>query len=321
LTPTGLTIGSVPLRHPTALGPMAGITDSHFRRLIQGLGGCGLFFTGMVSAEGLIRGCRRSLALLEFTEEERPLGVQLFGYRVESMTRAVPVVEEAGADFIDINMGCSVKKVVRQGAGVHLMRDPGKASAIVESVVRATHLPVTVKIRAGYSPDAPNAVELARALWRSGASALTVHPRFGTEGFEKPADWDLIARVKDAVGIPVIGNGDILTFQDARRMLARTGCDGVMVARGVLRNPWLPSEIETGCEVRPRPLARLILDHFRLLVECAGDPRTALPQLRRFAGWYSRGFPNAVEFRRRIHSLQTPEALMENVRLHLEAYQ
>jgi tRNA-dihydrouridine synthase B len=315
---TRLRIGSVELSAGTALAPMAGITNSHFRRLIKGVGGCGIVYTGMVSSEGLVRNCRQTRELLSFAREERPIAVQLFGGRPEAMAEAALAVEQAGADILDINMGCSVKKITKQRAGVALMRDPRRASEIVARLVRSVRIPVTVKIRAGASPAEINAVDFAVQMWHSGASALTVHPRTGADGFERPANWEIISRVKKAVGIPVFGNGDVFSLGDARKLLDETGCDGVMVGRGILRNPWLLNEIRSGGTVRARNIGKLLNDHFHLLLEEVKSRALILHTLRKFAGWYTRGFPGAVEFRRRIQTFKTPEEFLENLQMLVE---
>jgi tRNA-dihydrouridine synthase B len=231
-------IGNVALSGPVVLAPLAGVTDHTFRFLCREMG-ASLVYTEMVSADGLVRKNPGTGRLIYFEESERPIGVQLFGSDVEIMACAAERLADRGFDLIDLNFGCPVKKVVKRNAGSALMRDPERLAQITEAVVRAVDLPVTVKIRSGWCEEAINAVQVARMAQEAGAKAVAVHARTQKMGFAGRADWEIIAQVKAAVSIPVIGNGDIRTPQDARRMLDDTGCDLVMIGRGALGNPWI----------------------------------------------------------------------------------
>lgn len=233
---------------PVFLAPMAGITNLPFRTIVRRCG-CQLAFTEMVSVNGLVRGAERTCRYLDGASEDRPLGVQIFGAEAEIMAAGARIATDRGADLIDINMGCPVKKVVRAGAGSALLKDPAKVGRIVSAVRRATSLPLTVKIRAGWRRSVVNAIEIARIAEAEGADAVIVHPRTADQGFSGRADWSIIRAVKDALGIPVIGNGDIRRAADVGRMMTATACDGVMIGRAALGNPWIFQEIIDGWPV------------------------------------------------------------------------
>ena len=220
------------------LAPLAGISNLPFR-LIARAQGCALAYTEMISSNGLVRKTEKTYEYLKTSAEDRPLGVQIFGADPEIMAEAARIVADSGVDLIDINMGCPVKKVIKAGAGVILMKDPDLVARMIEAVKKAVKIPVTVKIRSGWNRSSINAVEIAQIAEDCGADAITVHPRTADQGYSGHADWKIIANVKKAVKIPVIGNGDIRQPQDAVRMLAETACDAVMVGRGALGNPWI----------------------------------------------------------------------------------
>jgi tRNA-dihydrouridine synthase B len=230
---------------------MAGLTDTAFRRLVKRRGGCGLVVTEMISSEGLVRGIDRTLEYAEFTEDERPVAVQIFGADPDKMALAARVVERIGADAVDVNMGCPVPKVAKSRAGCSLMRDPDQAAAIVHAMARAVSIPVTVKMRAGWDARETNAPELARRLERAGASAITVHGRTAAQAYGGRADWDLIARVARSVSIPVFGNGDCVEPGELVQRLRETGVAGVLVGRGALRNPWIFAQAAAAGAGRP----------------------------------------------------------------------
>ena len=240
---TGMKIGTLSLKNNLVLAPMAGVTDLAFRLITRPFG-AGLCFTEMVSSNGLVRKTARTYRYLDSSPDDRPLGVQIFGADPDILAEAAAFVTKEGASLIDINAGCPVKKVLKTGAGAALMRDPVRFIGIVTKVRSATHLPLTVKIRAGWGPGEINAVAIARSAQDCGADAVTVHPRTVKQGFGGTADWELIGRVKEMVDIPVIGSGDIRRGEDARRMQAQTGCDGIMVGRGALGNPWIFRDIQ-----------------------------------------------------------------------------
>jgi len=235
-------IGNLKLESRLVMAPMAGITNLPFRLMVKGMG-AGLVFTEMVSAMGLTLKAKKTLAYLKSSPAEKPLAVQIFGASPEIMARAANMVAEAEADMIDINMGCPVKKVTKTGAGASLLNDPKKVNEIVSSVRIACPIPLTVKIRAGWSHEKPVACEIARVIEDSGADAIIVHPRFATHGYSGKADWSLIGQVKERVKIPVIGNGDIVDPPDALRMMKLTNCDGVMIGRSAVRKPWIFRQI------------------------------------------------------------------------------
>ncbi len=265
---------------------MAGLTDTAFRRLVKRHGGCGLVVTEMVSSEGLVRGIDRTLEYAEFTEEERPVAVQIFGGDPGKMAVAAQVVERIGADAVDINMGCPVPKVARNRAGCSQMRDPERAAAIVQAMARAVSIPVTVKMRTGWDDRETNAPELARRLEHAGASAITVHGRTAAQAYSGRADWELIGRVARAVSIPVLGNGDCVEPEDLVRRMEETGVAGVLVGRGALRNPWIFAQA-TSCAanrpiqaITPAERRRFLLDYIDLLL---ADPADESPGFRHVA--------------------------------------
>ena len=262
---------------PVFLAPMAGITNLPFLTIVRRCG-CQLAFTEMVSVNGLVRGAERTCRYLDGASEDRPLGVQIFGAEAEIMAAGARIATDRGADLIDINMGCPVKKVVRAGAGSALLKDPAKVGRIVSAVRRATSLPLTVKIRAGWRRSVVNAIEIARIAEAEGADAVIVHPRTADQGFSGRADWSIIRAVKDALGIPVIGNGDIRRAADVGRMMTATACDGVMIGRAALGNPWIFQEIINGWPVLSQQgsLGEARVDVGRMvsasISEDAGDP-------------------------------------------------
>jgi nifR3 family TIM-barrel protein len=309
-----LQIGTLKLENSVIMAPMAGWTNLPFRLMIKKLG-AGLVTTEMVSAMGLTVGHEKSLRYLKTHPSEKPLAVQIFGSRPDLMARAAQVAVEAGTDLVDINMGCPVRKVVKTGAGAVLMRDRKKVEQIVKAVRLACSVPLTVKIRAGWSPDEPRACEVARIVEDSGADAVTVHPRFATQGFAVPAEWGWITRVKEKVNIPVIGNGDVFEAVAATEMRKRTGCDGVMIGRGALRNPWIFRQIldhEQGLPVSEPGFSErksFIMEHFRFLSENVGEYRAALA-MRGILLFYTKGLRNSTRFRDRITKIRDTQSLI-----------
>lgn len=263
---------NLPLTSPLVLAPMAGMTDTAFRRLVKRQGGCGLVVSEMVSSEGLVRGIDRTLEYAEYTEEERPVAIQIFGGDPAKMAAAAQVVEGMGADIVDINMGCPVPKIAKHNAGCSLMREPVHAAEIVAAMTKAVRIPVTVKMRAGWNEREVNAPELAKRMEAAGASAVAVHGRTAAQAYRGRADWDLIARVAEAVRIPVLGCGDLVEAADILERLHHSPVAGVLVGRGVLRNPWLfaqAADLLAGRPARaitPEERGRFLLEYIDLLV-------------------------------------------------------
>jgi len=303
-----LKIGSVNLENGLVMAPMAGITNLPFRLMVKKLG-AGLVTSEMVSAMGLTTGQRKTLGYLKNHPSERPLAVQLFGSNAQSMARAAQVVVEAGADLVDINMGCPVKKVVKTGAGASLLRDAKRVAEIVSSVRLACPVPLTVKIRAGWSPENPVACDIARVIEDCGADAITVHPRYVTQGYAVPADWNVIGLVKQRLKIPVIGNGDIFEPSHALKMSHETGCDGVMIGRGAIGNPWIFNQIQhldRGIHVSSPHLSErrsFIMEHFRALADLMG-PHRAARSMRGLLLWYTKGLPHSSRFRGSVNKIK-----------------
>jgi len=305
------------------LAPLAGVTDSIFRRICRGLG-ADITWSEMASADGLVRCGSRNLELIRFTGEERPYGIQLFGDDPETMGRAARMAEGLNPDFIDLNFGCPVPKVVKRNAGVALMRDPEAVRRIAGAVVQAVRqVPVTAKIRSGWDESRLNFLEVAECLFSAGISAVALHPRTRAQGFSGKSDWSHIAGLKKISPVPVIGSGDIFQPRDAAAMFQATGCDAVMVGRGAMGNPWFFARARAILQGLPDPgppplseLFRLALDHARMMVGRLGE-RNGIVQMRKHFGWYTRGLHGASALRRELFS---SEGLSEVERL-LNQYQ
>ena len=298
------------------LAPLAGISNMAFR-LAAKEHGAGLVCTEMVSAQGIVLGNSKSLDLMAISPAERPTAIQLFGNDGDVIARAAQMIE-ANADAIDLNFGCPAKKVVKNGSGAALMRQPETIGEIISKVAGAVLLPVTAKIRSGWSEEDINASEIARIAEDSGAAAITIHPRTRKQGFSGISDWNVITDVKNSVSIPVIGNGDVKSPEDAKAMLDLTGCDGVMIGRGALGNPWIFSRtiryMETGSiPPPPTPEERLrhLLKFARSLADLQGEYR-ACREIRKFVKWYSKGMPQAKEMRQAAVLVESLEEL-ENI--------
>lgn len=304
-------IGNVEIQNKTVLAPMAGIGNSSFRKIIKEMG-CGLIYAEMVSDKALFYNSKKTIDMLYMEESERPITQQIFGSDKESFVVAAKYVyEHMHPDIIDINMGCPVPKVaVKSQAGAALLKSPEKIKEIVSSVVEAVPIPVTVKIRSGWDHEHINAVEVAKICEEAGAKAICVHPRTRSQGYSGKADWSIIKHVKENISIPVIGNGDITSVEDAKRMLEETGCDAIMIGRGVLGRPWLIREInhylETGEKLEePSPIEKIdfCLKHLDNLYQLK-DEHLAVLEIRSHIAWYLKGLPKSNEIKNKIF-LQT----------------
>ena len=327
-------IRSIDLAPPFALAPMAGMTDTAFRRLVKRKGGCGLVVSEMVSSEGLVRGIDRTLEYAEYTEEERPVSIQIFGGDPEKMAAAAQIVEGIGADIVDVNMGCPVPKIAKHNAGCSLMREPAHAAEVVRAMTQAVKIPVTVKMRAGWNADEINAPDLARRMEDAGAAAVAVHGRTAAQSYSGLSDWDLIAKVASGVSIPVFGSGDCVDPTQIVQRLREGGVSGVLVGRGALRNPWIfeqaASMMAGGSprQVTAAERGQFLLDYIDLLMHERVDeaegfrhvapgqiPEPALParghdrwvinKLRALNSWYTKGLDGGSHLRIAINSAES----------------
>jgi tRNA-dihydrouridine synthase B len=300
---------------PLILAPVAGHTDTLFRQAIKGLGGCGLVVSELVSTEGMTRDQDRTLHLTRFEESERPVSIQIFGSDPERMARSAAMVQEMGADIVDINLGCPVKKVVKQGGGSNLLRDLPLLERIFKAVRKSVVIPLTVKIRSGWDRNNVNAVEVLKLAEDCGVEALAIHGRARCDMFSGSADWSIIARVKENARIPIMGNGDVFAPEDAERMFRETGVDGVMIGRGVLTNPWLIRqcyEYLNGHAVSPVTVgarADFILAFLRR-VHLEVPAPIALGKMKKMGGYLSRGISEGAHLRSRIHVARTGGELL-----------
>ena len=338
-------IGQIDLDSPFVVAPMAGMTDTAFRRLVKRKGGCGLVVTEMVSSEGLVRGIDRTLEYAEYTEEERPVSIQIFGGDPVKMAAAAQVVEGMGADIVDINMGCPVPKISKHNAGCSLMRDPEHAAGVVAAMVKAVRIPVTVKMRAGWNETSRNAAELAARVQDAGAAAVTIHGRTAEQSYKGFADWQLVADVASRLSIPVLGSGDCVEPEHVVEKIGANGISGVLVGRGVLRNPWIlaqAADLAAGRRPQTVTLAargQFLLESIRLLLsegvdeasgfrhvapgsECGsadanapsaarGRERWVINKIRALCSWYSKGFECGSHFRVRVNSCESVANLRE----------
>jgi nifR3 family TIM-barrel protein len=304
---------------------MAGMTDTAFRRLVKRHGGCGLVVTEMVSSEGLVRGIDRTLEYAEYTEEERPISIQIFGGDPDKMAAAAQIVEGMGADIVDVNMGCPVPKIAKHNAGCSLMREPLHAASVIGAMAKAVKIPVTVKMRAGWNDDERNAPTLAKMVQDAGASAIAVHGRTAAQSYSGSADWDLVAQIASDLSIPVFGSGDCIEPEQVVQKM-RSGVEGVLVGRGVLRNPWiLAQSMDIMAGRAPRVVTmedrgRFLLDYIDLLLRERVDEARAMThdkwvvnKLRALASWYTKGFENGSHLRTAINHAESLQAVRQTV--------
>ena len=319
-------IGTVPLSSPLVVAPMAGMTDTAFRRLVKRHGGCGLVVTEMVSSEGLVRGIDRTLEYAEYTEEERPVSIQIFGGDPGKMADAAQIIEGMGANLVDVNMGCPVPKIAKHSAGCSLMREPGHAATIISAMVKAVNIPVTVKMRKGWDDDETNAPEVARRVADAGAAAITIHGRTAKQSYTGAADWEFVARIAEMLSVPVFGSGDCVEPEQIVDRLRR-GVSGVFVGRGVLRNPWILAQAQDLLEGRSARSVSLeergqfLLDYIGLLVNervheekgfrhvapgadasrpveaASRHDRWVINKLRALCSWYTKGLDGGSALR------------------------
>ncbi len=308
-------IGKIEIENQIVLAPMAGISNPAYMKIVEEMG-AGYAVTELISAEAIIRGNKKTLDMLKGIDNlSMPVAVQIFGSNIESMVQASKIITNLYQNvFIDINMGCPVPKVAtRAQAGSALLKNPDKVYEIVKSVVEAVPIPVTVKIRSGWDSNSINAVEIAKIIEKAGAKAVAVHPRTRSQGYTGKADWSIIKQVKESVKIPVIGNGDVKSCYDAKRMMEETGCDAVMIGRGVLGNPWLIKECVDYLEKEtiPTPISledriNMLERHFNLLLETKND-KLALLEIRSHAAWYLKGISGTSEYKNRLFQTKTKE--------------
>jgi tRNA-dihydrouridine synthase B len=340
-------IGPIELESPFVVSPMAGMTDTAFRRLVKRQGGCGLVVSEMVSSEGLIRGIDRTLEYAEYTEEERPVSIQVFGGEPAKMAEAARVVEQMGANIVDVNMGCPVPKIAKHNAGCSLMREPAHAAAIIAAMTKAVRIPVTVKMRKGWDDGEINAGELAKRVEDAGAKAIAIHGRTAKQSYSGLADWDFVTEVARTVSIPVFGSGDCIEPEDIIKRI-ESGVSGVYVGRGVLRNPWILAQARDLMAGRPARMitdeerGQFLLDYMQLLLienvdeaegfrhsagsstphdltsssplnqrEAVGRERWVINKIRALCSWYTKGFEGGAQFRIGVNSAKSIAELQD----------
>ena len=302
-------IGSLTFDDITILAPLAGVTNLPFRLMVKAAG-CGLVCTEMISANGLVHNSWKTQKLMESVSEEKPLSVQLFGADPDIMAEAAVMVAESGADILDVNFGCSVKKILKTGSGSALMKDPHKSENILKMLRKAVQIPLTIKIRSGWDSSGAQAIRLATIAQDVGVDAIAVHPRTATQGFGGTADWRIIKAVKQAVEIPVIGNGDILEAADALAMQQETGCDGIMIGRAALSNPWIFSQVSALLQGRSPTVVDndmrfdAMVDYVKSSVIHFGEIH-ACRMMRSRLGWFVKGLRNSSKFRDSLKHLST----------------
>ncbi len=316
-------IGSLTLDNSTILAPLAGITNLPFRLIVKEAG-CALVCSEMISSHGLVYKSIKTEKMLESHPAEKPLSIQLFGADPFIMAEAAKIVEDQGADIIDINFGCSVKKIVKTGSGIALMRAPEKAEELLKAVRKAVMIPLTIKIRTGWNKSGEQAFKTAKIAQDCGVDAIAIHPRTASQGFSGRADWSIISALKKMVSIPVIGNGDITTPEDAERMLIETGCDGIMIGRAAIGNPMIFSQIldlQKGEEVLPVDLDHrfnIMIRYLKASVEYLGEKQACF-MMRSRLGWFIKGMRFSSKFRESIKHISSQEQALELIKLYQDS--
>ena len=331
VVPDSLQFGSVQITPATVLAPMAGVTDTVFRRFIRNLGGCGLIMTEFTSADGVLRARdQKAKRYLHFYEDEHPISAQLFGSNPQVMAEAAGMVEGLGFDLVDLNLGCPAKKVVKCNGGSGLLRDLPAIGQIFEAVRAAVKIPFTVKFRAGWNDEEVVCVELAKMAEDCGLSSVALHARTREQGYSGNARWEWIAAVKDAVKIPVIGNGDIRSPEDASAMVSQTGCDGVMIGRMAPANPWIFRQIEQYCAAISRQESpgydhpsefdryQMIRTYFQMLIE--EELPDAVGKMKQFASWFTHGVPGGAGLRKEIYESKSAPEILTRVEAFFESH-
>ena len=312
-------IGDVQLENNVFLAPMAGITDDTFRILCKEQG-AGLVCSEMVSAKGMHYNSRKTFDLLEISPGTKPVAIQIFGSEPEIIGEICKMFEESDGEIIDINMGCPAPKIVKNGEGSALTKNPLLVAKVIETAVKASSKPITVKFRRGFYEGEETAVEIAKIAWESGASAVCVHGRYRDQFYSGRADWEIIRKVKEAVKIPVIGNGDIIDRESALSMFEKTGCDGIAIGRGSQGNPWVFSEILKSAESDSRDfqersiteVTKMVIRHIDMLVKVRGEA-LAIKEMRKHIAWYIKGVPNAASVRNRIFQMERRDEIVEYI--------
>ena len=316
MLPTEYKVRALTIRPATILAPMAGVTDTLFRRVIRAQGGCGLLMTEFTSSEGITRSATKTLRYLQFEADEHPIAAQLFGANPKVMADAARMVEDLGYDAVDINLGCPAKKVVKCG-GSGLLRELPLLEEIFRAVRAAVTIPLTIKLRAGWDENSIVALDVVKMAESVGVEAAAIHPRTRAQGYTGKADWELITKIKAVAKIPIIGNGDVQTPEDAERMVQQTGCDAVMIGRAAATNPWIFSQMEqyrlTGTYTIPtsEDRHRLLSGYYRKILS-ANLPE-GVGKMKQFACWFTHGINNGSELRRIVHSARTPAEVVDNV--------
>jgi len=318
-------IGSVTLENKTILAPLAGITNLPFRLLAKEAG-CAMVCSEMISAHGLINKSKRTRQMLDSLPEEKPLSVQIFGSRPDIMAEAAGFVESCGADIIDINFGCSVRKITKTGSGVALMKAPGTAEAVIRAVREAVRIPLTIKLRTGWNPTGNQAFEISQMAEACGVDAITIHPRTAKQGFSGHSDWAIIKKLKKQVSVPVIGNGDIFSADDAIAMLEQTGCDAVMIGRMAIGNPWIFTHVlarlrgEAEPEIDLGHRFEIMIRYLQESVKYFGE-EIACRMMRSRLCWFAKGLRNSSQFRKSINYISTETEALQRIEAYKESLQ